>query len=127
MTYSVEEIKDSIAYCGLVCKLCNEGKSGKCIGCRGKCNGCSIKDCAQGRKINGCWECNEFPCEEEMFKNKRSKTFINLAKDEGVHSLAEYLKRNNDNDVQYHKADGSHGDYDILDNEEQILKLLKKR
>lgn len=127
MTYSVEEIKDSIAYCGLVCKLCNEGKSGQCIGCRGKCNGCSIKECAQGRRINGCWECNEFPCEEGMFKNKRTKTFVRLAKDEGLYKLAEYLKKNSDKGVQYHKADGSQGDYDILDNEEQILQLLKRR
>jgi len=125
MSYSVEEIKDSIAYCGLVCKLCNEGKTGQCIGCRGKCGGCSIKECAQDRKINGCWECNEFPCSQGMFKGNRNRAFIQCAKDEGVHRLAEYLKKNYDQGIQYHKADGSKGDYDIIDSEEQILQLLK--
>lgn len=127
MTYSVKEIEDSIAYCGLVCKLCSEGKSGQCIGCRGKSNGCSIKECAQGRKINGCWECNEFPCDEGMFKNKRNRAFVICAKEEGLHRLAEYLKQNCDDGIQYHKADGSQGDYDILDNEDQIFRLLRKK
>lgn len=127
MTYSVEELKNSIAYCGLVCKLCNEGKSGQCIGCRDKCDGCSIKECAKSRKINGCWECNEFPCDEGMFKNKRTKAFVRMAKEEGIHKLAEYLKKNCDKGIQYHKADGSQGDYDILDSEDEILQLLRRK
>lgn len=127
MSYSVEEIRDSIAYCGLVCKLCNEGKSGQCIGCRGKCGGCSIKECAQERKINGCWDCNEFPCDEGAFKHKRNKAFLSCIREEGLHMLAEYLKRNLDQGIQYHKVDGSIGDYDILDNEAEILKLLRKK
>lgn len=125
MSYSIEEIKDSIAYCGLVCKLCNEGKSGKCIGCRGKCSGCSIMECAQDKKINGCWECNEFPCDNGMFKNKRNRVFLQIAKEEGLHSLATYLKKNYDQGIEYHKTDGSMGDYDILDSEEEILQLLR--
>jgi hypothetical protein len=72
LSYSVDEIKNSIAYCGLVCRLCNEVKSGQCIGCRGKSSGCSIKVCAQGKNINGCWECDAFPCDEVVFKNIKS-------------------------------------------------------
>lgn len=127
MSYSVEEIEKSIAYCGLVCKLCNEGKSGKCIGCREKCDGCSIKECAQSRKINGCWECNEFPCDNEMFKNRRNRAFIKCAREEGLHKLAGYLKKNFDQGIQYHKANGIKGDYDVLDSEGQILQLLKRK
>lgn len=127
MAYSVEEIKESIAYCGLVCKLCNAGKSGECKGCKEKCDGCSIKECAKTRGINGCWECRSFPCEEKAFKNKRNRVFIQCAKDEGLHSLATYLKKNYEDGVQYHKIDGSPGDYDVLDSESEILKLLKKR
>lgn len=125
MSYSVEEIEHNIAYCGLVCVLCNEGKSGQCIGCREKQGGCSIKECAQGRKINGCWECDEYPCNEGTFKNKRNRVFCNCAKGEGLQSLADYLKKNCDQGVKYHKSDGSKGDYDILDSEEEILKLLR--
>lgn len=127
MSYSIEEIKGSIAYCGLVCKLCNAGKTGECKGCREKCNGCSIKECAKIRNINGCWECSQFPCEEKIFENKRIRVFLQCAKDEGLHSLAAYLKNNYDEGVKYHKPDGSSGDYDILDNEDEILQLLKKR
>jgi len=127
MVYSIEQIKNSIAYCGLVCAFCSTGKSGKCIGCREKSGGCSIKVCAQSKKINGCWECNEFPCDNEMFKSKRVKVFVQCAKDEGVHKLAEYLKKNYDVGVQYNKDDGEEGDYDVLDNEEQILLLLKNK
>jgi ribosomal-protein-alanine N-acetyltransferase len=127
MSYSIEKIKGSIAYCGLVCKLCNAGKTGECKGCREKCDGCSIKECAKTRDINGCWECSQFPCEEKAFKNKRNRVFLQCAKDEGLHSLAIYLKKNYDEGVRYHKTDGSIGDYDILDNEIEILQLLKKR
>jgi hypothetical protein len=127
MSYTIEEIRDSIAYCGLVCKLCSAGKTGECKGCREKCEGCSIKECAKTRGINGCFECSNFPCEEKAFKNKRNKVFVQCAKDEGLHSLATYLKNNYDEGVQYHKPDGSKGDYDILDNEVEILQLLKKR
>lgn len=127
MSYSVDNIKDSIAYCGLVCKLCNSGKSGQCKGCREKNDGCSIKSCAQDKKINGCWECNEFPCDEGMFKNKRNMAFLKCAKKEGVHKLAEYLKKNADNGIEYHKEDGSKGDYDILDSEDAILEVLRNK
>ena len=51
MVYSIEQIKNSIAYCGLVCAFCSTGKSGKCIGCREKSGGCSIKICAQSKKL----------------------------------------------------------------------------
>lgn len=37
MEYSVEEIKNSIAYCGLVCKLCH--LKDKCDGCK------SVENC----------------------------------------------------------------------------------
>lgn len=127
MTYTVERIEKSIAYCGLVCILCNEGKSGRCTGCMEKCDGCSIKACSQDKKIDGCWECKEFPCDKEMFKNKRNRAFVQCAKEEGVYKLAEYLKKNYDNGISYHKEDGTKGDYDILDDEEKILLLLRKK
>lgn len=47
--------------------------------------------------------------------------------DVGLHNLAGYLKKNLDQGIQYHKPDGSKGDYDELDNEYQILQLLRKK
>lgn len=127
MSYSVEEIKNSIAYCGLVCKLCIEGKSGQCTGCREKSSGCSIKACVLEKNINGCWECYEFPCGEGAFKNKRIMAFIKCIKEEGIHNLAVYLKKNCDQGIEYHKTDGTMGDYDILKSEAEILELLKRK
>jgi hypothetical protein len=98
------------------------------MGCREKYGGCTIKECAQDRKINGCWECNSFPCDKDMFKNKRIRAFVKCANEEGLHRLAWYLKKNYDQGIQYHKADGNiKGDYDVFDSEEQILQLLRGR
>lgn len=55
------------------------------------------------------------------------KEVTTLSMTKYISKLAEYLKKNNDKRIQYHKADGSQDDYDILDSEEQILKLLKRR
>ncbi len=127
MSYSIEEIKDSIAYCGLVCKLCSAGNTGKCKGCRERCEGCSIKECGKTRNINGCWECNEFPCDERMFKNRKNRAFVQCAKEEGVQKLAKYLKKSFDRGINYHNEDGTPGDYDSLDSEYEILQLLRKK
>lgn len=126
MSINVEEIRESIAFCGLVCKLCNEGVSGLCKGCRQKHDQCSIKVCCHGKNLDGCWECKEFPCEEGMFMNSKIKAFIQCAKDEGLNKLAEYLKKNNDNGIYYHNKDDSQGDYDNLDDLDKVLCLLKK-
>lgn len=126
MNYTVKEIEESIAYCGLVCRLCNEGKSGQCKGCHEKSCDCAIKACAKEKHIKGCWECKEYPCEEEMFKSNRVRAFMSCTREEGLHQLAVYLKKNADSGIQYHKEDGSRGDYDVLSSEEEILALLRR-
>jgi hypothetical protein len=125
MTNSIQEIQDSIACCGLICKLCKEAKSGNCPGCRIKSGGCAIKECAKEKEIEGCWRCPDYPCDERAMKNTRTKTFIQCARQEGLHKLATYLKNNEDRGIEYHKADGTTGDYDILDSETKVMELLR--
>ncbi len=48
-----------------------------------------------------------------------------VAKEEGLHKLAEYLLKNYQNGIQYHRSDGLKGDYDRRQSEEKIISLLK--
>lgn len=52
----------SVAYCGLVCDVCPG--LGACPGCHagGGDVDCAVRNCAQERKLAGCWECGDFPC-----------------------------------------------------------------
>lgn len=56
----------SIAYCGLICKLCFQAE--KCDGCKSEINrcdrnlsdvGCFQKECCNSKGFSGCWECSE--------------------------------------------------------------------
>ena len=129
---TVEEIASSIGYCGLVCKMC-----GLCAGCKSANNGCRKQMSPEGcyhyhcciqKGLNGCWECSDFPCDQDMFtadKDLRLKAFVRCAREDGVGKLAEYLKRNADNGMGYHKRNGLRGDYDGLGSEEEVLQLLR--
>ncbi|HBF39637.1 MAG TPA: hypothetical protein DDW50_20265 [Firmicutes bacterium] len=129
---TVEEIALSIGYCGLVCKMC-----GLCAGCKSENNccekqrspeGCYHYHCCIQKGLNGCWECGEFPCDQDMFsvdKDIRLKAFVRCAREDGVGMLAEYLKRNAGNGMEYHIGNGLRGDYDGLTSEAEVLRLLR--
>ncbi len=123
MKLTAKEIEKSISICGLVCALCSENVN--CSGCKCKDEDCSIKKCSSTKKLNYCFECNEFPCNEGIFCNVRLRAFNRVAKEEGVEKFAEYLKKNYDNGITYHRNDGLKGDYDVLTNENDIMLLLK--
>lgn len=69
------ELIDSIAYCGLICKLCF--LANKCDGCKAlnnicdrNCsdNGCFQKICCEKKEIDGCWNCeNIYTCENGIY------------------------------------------------------------
>ncbi len=44
----------------------------------------------------------------------------------GVEKLIACLDRNDKAGIKYHKEDGSKGDYDKLDTEQEIIKLIKR-
>ncbi len=128
---TIEEIAESIGYCGLVCKmckLCDGCKSGEnCCAKHVSAEGCYQYGCCNGKGFNGCWECNEFPCNRDMFAggNIRLKAFVRCAREEGVLKLAEYLKRNADQGIQYHKDKELTGDYDGFQSEQEVLLMLR--
>ncbi|MGL6119114.1 MAG: hypothetical protein ACRC0V_01285 [Fusobacteriaceae bacterium] len=68
---SKEEIKDRIAYCGLLCALCDYGKTCNCktgnhCGKRLSPAGCFQYECCKKNNLNGCWECDKAPCGKDM-------------------------------------------------------------
>jgi len=123
---TVEQIKNSISYCGLICCLCSD--DGSC-GCKinNHCNrqGCFQYKCCNERGYVGCWECPDFSCDKDMFSNEhlRLKTFVKCIKEDGIENFSRYILRNLENGILYHR-NGYQGDYD-LDTEEVILHLLR--
>lgn len=117
------EIEQSIGICGLVCALCSYKSN--CSGCRCKDGDCSVKKCSVEKGVDYCFLCDKFPCSVEMFKNVRLKAFNMVAREEGLQKLAEYLQRNLQNGIQYHRNDGLKGDYDKLQSEEDVITLLR--
>lgn len=124
------QFEKTIAYCGLVCGLCNtEGtcncKTGNHCGKRLSPDGCFQYTCCREKGIEGCWECADAPCGKDMFAPKKVKlrAFIRCMKEDGIGKFSEYISRNAENGVVYHRA-GILGDYD-LDTEEEVLTLLR--
>jgi hypothetical protein len=126
-----QQVSESIAYCGLVCKFCHLADT--CGGCKSETNccgrhlsegGCHQYNCCVDKGINGCWECGDFPCGEDMFSEHhdlRLRAFVCCAREEGVEKLAGYVLRNQQNGIIY----GHQRDYDGLGSEEEVLKLLR--
>jgi len=54
----------------------------------------------------------------------RLKTFVKCIKEDGIKKFSQYILRNYENGIVYHKK-GFNGDYDIPDSEEEILHLLR--
>lgn len=118
------EEKD-LALCGLACVLC--GKE-DCPGCkaRGCAQGsdCSVYRCVTKKGLDGCYECEEFPCGEDMLKGIRNRAFNRYAALHGKQALLDRLRINYENGITYHRADGLKGDYDVLETEGDILRLV---
>lgn len=54
--------------CGVCCDSCERKESVNCRGCLNMekpfwGGECSVKTCCEGKKLNHCGECPEFPCE----------------------------------------------------------------
>lgn len=126
-----KKIIDSIGYCGLICNLCHLAK--ECDGCKSDNNrcqrhlsetGCYQYNCCKDRNLDGCWECEDFNCGKDMFSEShdlRLRAFIRFIKDEGLEKLATCIIENEKNGVKY----GYQKDYDGLETEEDVIKLLK--
>lgn len=127
-----KEIVESISYCGLICKLCH--LADECDGCKNtasKCpnhsqkwGGCYQRNCCTDKNLNGCFECEEFPCNKDMFSEThdvRIRAFVRCIKEEGSEKLIDYIIENDKKNIKY----GFQKDYDFKQNEEEVLKLLR--
>jgi len=126
-----DRIIKSIAYCGLICELCHQAN--ECDGCKSEKNncgkhlsdaGCFQRICCIKKNINDCWECDNFPCDKDMYSNNHDpkiKAFARCIKEDGVENFINCVLENNKRglDIKYQ------GDYDFR-NETEVLALLRK-
>ena len=114
-----------LAVCGLACVLCSEET---CPGCKTRARqsgcDCEIYHCAAAKDLDGCYECPEFPCSQEMFQNPRFRAFNRYAAQFGKQALHNRLKANQANGLVYHRRGGLKGDYDKPGSEIDILRLI---
>lgn len=115
-----------IAYCGLACCVCSENAT--CAGCRNE--GCKDKEwcksfnCCKAKGLNGCWECSEFPCKNQMLDQLRVRTFAEFIAEYGEEKLMDALKKNELDGMVYHYEGQLVGDYDNTQGEDEIRQLL---
>lgn len=118
--------KQEITYCGLACVLCSENEN--CLGCKnGGCKEhkrCKNYNCCREKGIDGCWECEAFPCNEGMLKNLRIRAFARFAKEYGKVELVRCLLRNKEKGIVYHYEGQLIGDYDRCNTEEEIIQTI---
>lgn len=120
-----KEMLNGVGYCGLVCMFCNG-----CNSCREKDSGIMIEDiecyhkrCSLISNLNGCWECEKFPCSEgNMFNNIRVRSFVQFIKDEGIETFMDCIVRNQQNGITY----GEKNDYDKVSTSEEIIGLINQ-
>ena len=119
------EEKD-LAVCGLACMLCSEEA---CPGCKAQgckdADVCSVYKCATGRGLDGCYQCEEFPCGEKVLAGIRIRAFNRYAKQYGKQSLMDRLRMNYENGILYHSSKSLSGDYDLCRTEQEVIALLK--
>ncbi|MFA7109350.1 MAG: DUF3795 domain-containing protein [Sphaerochaetaceae bacterium] len=125
-----KELINSIAYCGLICKLCF--LASKCDGCKIANNvcdrnladrSCPQKECCISKNIVGCWECEELStCELGIYSDNNSpkvKAFALYIQKNGTSKFINSVVRNMKRGISVEKDK----DYDRL-NIESIHRLL---
>lgn len=125
-----KQIEDSIAYCGLLCCLCQPAHVCSCRSshiCRKRLSaeGCYQYNCCTAKGLNGCWECPDAPCGIDMLAEGKIKlrAFIACIQEDGLDRFSAYIARNANHGIVYHRK-GFLGDYD-LESEADVLKLLR--
>ena len=81
--YTEQELVESIACCGLICRLCPAyERCGGCVHLFNECTDtlsagiCPLFDCTGERKMEGCWKCECFPCTKGSFSSSYADHFI---------------------------------------------------
>ncbi len=124
-------IAGSVAYCGLICRLCF--RADRCDGCRsagnrcernGSDEGCFQKACCETNGYPGCWACADLErCTEGIYRDgARSKVraFALCIRQEGLEAFVGHVLRNRQAGLRVEKG----GDYDGLPTD-AVLRLLR--
>lgn len=127
---TTKESNNLIAYCGLICNLCQSKATCSCKG-KNHCGkrmapqGCYQYNCCRKKGINGCWECEDAPCDRDMLsvENVKLRAFVRCIKEYGIEQFSRYITINQEKGVVYHRS-GITGDYD-LKTEDDVLRLLR--
>ncbi len=125
---NIENLAQSVSYCGLVCGLCSHRTI--CSGCTSptvdtdKCDKdhCPHRACCLERGLAGCWACDEFPCEKGRFMDEnRGQTvgFGACIRAQGLDGFIQILLDNEARGVHY----GLDGAY-YHQSEETVRNLL---
>jgi hypothetical protein len=115
------ELIESIAYCGLICRLCFRAQ--ECSGCKSPVNlcehncadeGCYQKNCCERQGFAGCWECSQLAdCTEGIYslgEMSKIKAFAICIQQDGAKAFAAYVLRNEQRGISVEKGK----DYDGL-------------
>ncbi len=122
-----QSLIDSIAYCGLVCGKCHQRDT--CDGCKNTARLCSRsavcfqRSCCLQKGLEGCWECPDFPCGQDMHSSShdlRIRAFVRFIRDEGAGTLIDCLLQNEQRGIYY----GYMRDYDGKASEDEVIRLL---
>jgi len=117
-----------VAYCGLACCVCSENAS--CAGCRN--DGCSGREwcknykCCREQGLDGCWECDQFPCPGSMLDKVRVRAFAEFIRERGPEELMDCLESNERAGLVYHYQGQLIGDYDVPGTVEGIKCLVRR-
>lgn len=126
-----KDVANNMGCCGRACKLCEQ--AAYCDGCHSHNpqmarsqtkDGCFQFICCRRKKLNGCWECDEFPCERDMFAGNSAmslKTFVKCAQIEGIEQVGKFLFRNSLRGIVYRE----NCIYDQMNSEAEVMELLK--
>lgn len=97
---NIDDLAATVAPCGLVCGLCKNAtpEKGSCPGCwhGGGDEKCEQRSCCATHKLDGCWQCAEFPCNKGHFSESDAAwSGVSLGSVECVkrYGLPTYLKR----------------------------------
>lgn len=122
------DVAQRIGCCGRLCSFCKEAVF--CEGCHsreGKCarhtqlDGCYQYSCAHRKHLAGCWECDAFPCDKDMFLSEDAiylKAFNRCIIQEGIDKFSSYAF------LAYIKGK-SNEDFHSCKSEEEVLCMLK--
>jgi len=131
MPQTAADLVNSIAYCGLICRLCFLKDS--CDGCRSAKNlcernlsdeGCYQKQCCTDKKYDGCWDCeNLYSCYEGIYslgEISKIKAFAICIREDGKEKFIAYILENEKKGWSVEKGK----DYDGKQIED-VLKMLR--